>query len=164
MRFRVPIFRIVVLCVVIGIIVAFVNLVSWTPQTEPCVCDCSGAVARKEAELKLHYEYEMSLNKGKAAGEFDTDDGGNGKAPRVSQKDSNAEGDEIGKGDGETGESSHLLAVVVPFRNRYEEMQEFVPHIHRFLNRQNVRHEIWIINQEDTHRCEHVCACGQGSV
>lgn len=48
--------------------------------------------------------------------------------------------------------SSHQLAVVVPFRNRYEEMMEFVPHIHKFLNRQNVRHQILVINQADKHR------------
>ena len=46
----------------------------------------------------------------------------------------------------------HQLAVIVPFRNRYEEMMEFVPHIHGFLERQNVKHKIWIINQADTHR------------
>jgi hypothetical protein len=50
-------------------------------------------------------------------------------------------------------ESLHQLAVIVPFRNRYEEMIEFVPHIHNFLERQNVKHKIWIINQADTHRC-----------
>ena len=48
--------------------------------------------------------------------------------------------------------SGHQLAVIVPFRNRYEEMMEFVPHIHYFLERQNVKHKIWIINQDDTHR------------
>lgn len=48
--------------------------------------------------------------------------------------------------------SSHRLAVVVPFRNRYEEMMEFVPHMHKFLIRQNVSHDIWIINQVDSHR------------
>ena len=47
---------------------------------------------------------------------------------------------------------AHQLAVIVPFRNRYEEMMEFVPHIHGFLERQNVKHKIWIINQADTHR------------
>ena len=46
----------------------------------------------------------------------------------------------------------HTLAVVVPFRDRHEEMMEFVPHIHSFLNRQNVSHRIWIVNQVDSHR------------
>lgn len=48
--------------------------------------------------------------------------------------------------------SSHKLAVVVPFRNRYEEMMEFVPHMHKFLTRQNISHQIWIVSQVDTHR------------
>lgn len=48
--------------------------------------------------------------------------------------------------------SSHKLAVVVPFRNRYEEMMEFVPHMHSFLTRQNVSHHIWVVNQVDMHR------------
>ena len=39
------------------------------------------------------------------------------------------------------------LAVVVPFRNRFEEMQEFVPYLHKFLFNQNVPHEIFIVNQ-----------------
>ena len=46
----------------------------------------------------------------------------------------------------------HHLSVVVPFRNRYEEMMEFVPYLHQFLERQRVRHQIWVINQADKHR------------
>ena len=46
----------------------------------------------------------------------------------------------------------HQLAVVVPFRNRHDEMMEFVPHIHSFLSRQRVRHQIWVVNQADKHR------------
>ena len=46
----------------------------------------------------------------------------------------------------------HQLAVVVPFRNRFEELLEFAPHIHSFLTRQKVRHQIWIVNQADKHR------------
>ena len=48
--------------------------------------------------------------------------------------------------------SNHSLAVVVPFRDRFEEMLEFVPHIHRFLLRQGADHQIWVINQVDNHR------------
>ena len=46
----------------------------------------------------------------------------------------------------------HTLAVVVPFRDRYEEVFEFAPYMYSFLNRQKVRHEFWVINQVDTHR------------
>lgn len=46
----------------------------------------------------------------------------------------------------------HKLAVIVPFRDRFEELLEFAPHMHDFLNRQRVRHQIWVINQVDEHR------------
>ena len=51
-----------------------------------------------------------------------------------------------------TSSSTHRLAVIVPFRDRYDEMIEFVPHMHAFLQRQEVDHQIWIINQVDNHR------------
>lgn len=41
----------------------------------------------------------------------------------------------------------HRLAIIVPFRDRFEELQEFVPHIHRFLSNQGVLHDIFIVNQ-----------------
>lgn len=46
----------------------------------------------------------------------------------------------------------HQLAVLVPFRGRYEELLQFAPHIHKFLNRQRLRHQIWVINQQDEFR------------
>ncbi len=46
----------------------------------------------------------------------------------------------------------HKLAVLVPFRNRFEEMMDFVPHIHKFLKRQNSSHHIWVVKQVDAHR------------
>jgi hypothetical protein len=39
------------------------------------------------------------------------------------------------------------LAVIVPFRNRFEELIEFVPHMNQFLSNQSVTHDIFIINQ-----------------
>ncbi|KAL5471494.1 hypothetical protein EMCRGX_G029617 [Ephydatia muelleri] len=52
-----------------------------------------------------------------------------------------------------TGErEGHHLAVVVPFRNRFEELLQFAPFLHSFLNRQHVRHQIWVVNQADNHR------------
>eukprot|EP00731_Ephydatia_muelleri_P020424 Em0013g151a len=54
-----------------------------------------------------------------------------------------------------TGErEGHHLAVVVPFRNRFEELLQFAPFLHSFLNRQHVRHQIWVVNQADNHRLE----------
>ena len=46
----------------------------------------------------------------------------------------------------------HQLAVLVPFRDRYQELLQFAPHIHKFLNRQRIRHQIWVINQQDEYR------------
>uniref|UniRef100_A0A0B7B8W5 Beta-1,4-galactosyltransferase n=1 Tax=Arion vulgaris TaxID=1028688 RepID=A0A0B7B8W5_9EUPU len=46
----------------------------------------------------------------------------------------------------------HTLCVLVPFRNRFEELLEFAPHVHKFLNRQNVNHKLVVINQQDQFR------------
>lgn len=43
----------------------------------------------------------------------------------------------------------HNLAVIVPFRDRFEELLQFVPYIHAFLNEQKIRHTIYVINQVD---------------
>ncbi|CAG7820175.1 unnamed protein product [Allacma fusca] len=45
-----------------------------------------------------------------------------------------------------------VLAVIVPFRNRFEELQTFAPYIHGFLNRQHIPHLIFIVNQVDKYR------------
>lgn len=47
---------------------------------------------------------------------------------------------------------SHSLCVIVPFRDRFEELLEFVPYITNFINRQGIRHNIYIINQVDAYR------------
>ena len=46
----------------------------------------------------------------------------------------------------------HRLAIIVPFRDRFEELLEFAPYMHSFLNKQKVRHQFWIINQVDSYR------------
>lgn len=48
--------------------------------------------------------------------------------------------------------SEHNLAVLVPFRNRFEELLEFAPFIHHFLKEQKVSHHIFILNQVDHYR------------
>lgn len=52
--------------------------------------------------------------------------------------------------DGFTDE--HRLAVIVPFRDRFEELLEFVPHMNRFLCKQKIRHRMIIVNQVDALR------------
>lgn len=44
------------------------------------------------------------------------------------------------------------LAILVPFRDRFDELLEFVPHMHNFLNRQKIPFHIFIIQQKDNHR------------
>ncbi|BES96152.1 Galactosyl_T_2 [Nesidiocoris tenuis] len=49
-------------------------------------------------------------------------------------------------------DSSHLLGVIVPFRDRFEELLEFAPHMVKFLAEQHVSHKIYVINQVDQYR------------
>ncbi|XP_047128791.1 beta-1,4-galactosyltransferase 7 isoform X1 [Hydra vulgaris] len=46
----------------------------------------------------------------------------------------------------------HRLAIIVPYRNRFEEMKEFVPYMHKYLNAKKINHNIYIMNQVDKHR------------
>ena len=46
----------------------------------------------------------------------------------------------------------HRLAVLVPFRERFEELLVFVPHMHRFLSRKRIQHHIYVLNQVDHFR------------
>ena len=46
----------------------------------------------------------------------------------------------------------HRMAVVVPFRDRFDELLEFAPSLHRFLCTQRVRHQIFVVNQADYFR------------
>ena len=43
----------------------------------------------------------------------------------------------------------HKLGVVVPFRDRFNELATFVPHISRFLDHKSIEFEIYVVNQMD---------------
>jgi len=43
--------------------------------------------------------------------------------------------------------SAHKLAVLVPYRDRFEELLAFAPYLHDFLNKQEISHHIYILNQ-----------------
>lgn len=49
-------------------------------------------------------------------------------------------------------DSAVSLAVIVPFRDRFDELLEFVPHMTAFLNRQGISHRFYIVNQQDNYR------------
>ena len=136
-------YRVVVLCLLSAAVLGLLNLI---PQSEPCSCDCSEALSRRGAELRVLYEHEIDVRE-KTIEHVESLLASQGLAG-VSQG-SNTPSKGPGKSE---GNSEHRLAVLVPFRNRYEELYEFVPHMHQFLTRQNVQHDIWVINQADTHR------------
>ncbi|XP_040904797.1 beta-1,4-galactosyltransferase 7 isoform X1 [Toxotes jaculatrix] len=46
----------------------------------------------------------------------------------------------------------HKLALIIPFRERFEELLVFVPFMHTFLNKKKIRHKILIVNQVDHYR------------
>lgn len=46
----------------------------------------------------------------------------------------------------------HKLAIVVPFRDRFDELQLFVPHISKFLINKKINFNIYIVNQVDQYR------------
>jgi len=43
--------------------------------------------------------------------------------------------------------AEHRLAILVPFRDRFEELLIFVPHMQKFLDKQNIDYHIFILNQ-----------------
>ena len=133
-------YRFVTLCLLATTVLGILNIYFGVipPQPERCTCDCTQAIARQKAELKVYYEHEMDIRDRKIQ-ELESEN------KHVSTP-AAVEGEEGGE---------RRLAVLVPFRNRHEELQEFAPHMHQFLSRQNVRHEIWIINQADSHRFTH---------
>ncbi|CAD5117146.1 unnamed protein product [Dimorphilus gyrociliatus] len=47
---------------------------------------------------------------------------------------------------------SHHLAVIVPFRKAFDELQAFLPHMDKYLRNKNIDHTIYIINQADNLR------------
>ncbi|XP_023347212.1 beta-1,4-galactosyltransferase 7 isoform X2 [Eurytemora carolleeae] len=55
----------------------------------------------------------------------------------------------------ETGPGSrapHHLCILVPFRDRFQELLEFAPHMKSFLDTQKISYEVWVLNQVDGYR------------
>ncbi|CAH0763257.1 unnamed protein product [Diatraea saccharalis] len=44
------------------------------------------------------------------------------------------------------------LAIIVPFRDRFDELLEFVPHMYNFLNKQKIPFNIFVVQQKDNNR------------
>ncbi|XP_069139870.1 beta-1,4-galactosyltransferase 7-like [Argopecten irradians] len=52
----------------------------------------------------------------------------------------------------DVGQSSHKMALIVPYRDRLEELLEFVPYMHNYLNEKHIAHRIYVVNQVDNFR------------
>lgn len=117
------------------LLVVLVSMVMLATYNE---CDYSGMeqLATKIRQLKDQIrEQEMLLARVRQTGS----EGDHGPLP---EKD---------PGDNENW-GPHKLAILIPFRDRFEELMEFVPYMHKFLARQKVRHRFYVINQMDHHR------------
>ncbi|KAJ8317016.1 hypothetical protein KUTeg_004920 [Tegillarca granosa] len=51
----------------------------------------------------------------------------------------------------------HKLALIIPFRDRLEELMEFAPYMHNYLNQKKIRHTIYVINQDSQSLYIEVC-------
>lgn len=49
-------------------------------------------------------------------------------------------------------ENKPKLAILVPFRDRFDELLQFAPHMTKFLHRQAIPHHIFVLNQVDRYR------------
>ncbi|KAJ8686952.1 hypothetical protein QAD02_022746 [Eretmocerus hayati] len=48
--------------------------------------------------------------------------------------------------------NKHNLAILVPYRDRFEELLIFAPHMKKFLDKQEINYHIFILNQIDRYR------------
>ena len=49
-------------------------------------------------------------------------------------------------------DGDHKLCLIVPFRDRFQELMEFAPYMSKFLSEQKVAHEIYVLHQTDKFR------------
>ena len=81
---------------------------------------------------------------------FGLDNGGAGDAPLAQVDDPKVKLSDVSDDHPEWG--PHKMALIVPFRDRFDELMEFVPHMHNYLNLKKIRHKIYVINQVDSLR------------
>ncbi|KAF7996362.1 hypothetical protein HCN44_001994 [Aphidius gifuensis] len=53
---------------------------------------------------------------------------------------------------GRRNDNTKKLAILVPFRDRFEELLSFVSHMKKFLDKQNIDYHIFVLNQIDRYR------------
>ncbi|OWF41498.1 beta-1,4-galactosyltransferase 7-like [Mizuhopecten yessoensis] len=50
------------------------------------------------------------------------------------------------------GQPPHKMALIVPYRDRLEELLQFAPYMHKYLKDKHIAHQIYVINQVDNYR------------
>ncbi|XP_033102897.1 beta-1,4-galactosyltransferase 7-like [Anneissia japonica] len=122
---RLSITRVLVVAIFLTFLASMVLMITYNN------CDCEST---EEIERKLQ---NIKCNKAK-----DIEKSKDGTIDQADKKDE----DDMSKWD------PHVLAIIVPFRERFEELLQFVPYMHKFLNMQKIRHEFYIVNQVDSYR------------
>ena len=113
-------------------------------------CDCSiiDEMSRKIRSLKAQIsDMDQKITDMKFAKKHEQDERKDVLNDESNNKQTNGEEEEDNLSWG-----PHKLAVIVPYRERFEELMEFLPYMHKFLNMQEIRHQFIVINQIDNHR------------
>ncbi|XP_060078547.1 beta-1,4-galactosyltransferase 7-like [Ylistrum balloti] len=53
---------------------------------------------------------------------------------------------------GDADQPPHKMALIIPYRDRLEELLQFVPYMYNYLNGKHIAHRIYVINQVDNFR------------
>lgn len=127
-------------CLVIGLAccVGLTILLSLYP-----ISDITGCVKVPSADLGLSCEQAK-----KACGLVQPS---HQNAPQLHPVESPAHTDK-GVNSDSAGDVHHKMALLVPFRDRLEELLEFAPYMFKFLNKQGISHRIYVLNQVDDFR------------
>ncbi|CAH8537267.1 unnamed protein product [Dicrocoelium dendriticum] len=59
---------------------------------------------------------------------------------------------------------SHRSAIIIPYRDRFNELQQFIPHLKRFLDAQHVAHTFYVVNQVDNFRFNRAALLNVGAL
>ena len=129
----------VVCCLTLTFLLALYPL-----QNESKPCSCLHALEKCDKESLRDIFSKLGLSK-------------NSKLVLNNSTASDAQASGVGvNGDSISGDDPswgpHKMAILVPFRDRLEELTTFVPYMHNFLNNQRTRHAFYVINQADFYR------------
>lgn len=109
-------------------LIVFVSIWLMTKNFPDKICDCSACVNANELKRTLAEKTTISSE---TAQTLPTKAVINDSVPK---------------------KGKHKLGVIVPYRERFEELLEFVPHMSKYLAEKNIWYQIYVINQVDEYR------------